>query len=256
MKKVLLIIFFAINFVNHLLAQDNGNGIYIDPNRSDPNARRSLILSANQVESFVGNWGNIGQGDIPISGVWPRGTGHDHIHELTGIIGASVVDTNGTRIVIISDGFRDGGGTSGELDPITNIGWKFHPLPGYVNLAQGQDEFANSLNSRSWPDTWPGKDATWNGLWNGFFGLHQFNADQEAFYMMDDTFNKEFQFFPIDGDFERQGLGMQVGTRLFQWTHPLAKDILFIYYEVTNIGDHDYDATESPIYFGLSLIHI
>ena len=140
----LLLMVFALPVAS---LQGQEDGIFIDPNRSDPNARRSLIMSANQVETFVGNWGNIGQGDIPISGVWPRGTGHDHIHELTGIIAASVIDTAGNRIVIITDGFRDGGGTSGELDPITNIGYKFHPIAGLCQRRARAGRICQQLES-------------------------------------------------------------------------------------------------------------
>ena len=66
-------------------AQDE---VWIDPNRSDQNRRRILIMNGNNDESMVGNWGNVGQGSNPISGVWPRGSGHDHIHEFTGIAAA------------------------------------------------------------------------------------------------------------------------------------------------------------------------
>ncbi len=231
-----------------LMAQSD---IWIDPNRSDPTKRRSLIMNANNVESMVGNWGNVGQGSNPISGVWPRGSGHDHIYEFTGIVAAEVPDTGGVKRVIVSDAFIDGGGTAGEFDPVTNIEYKFHPLSGYFNEVQGQDQFANSLNPLSWAFSWPGKDATWDGKWNGFFGLNQFNADQEAMYYIDDTWNSEFPFYPYQDDLERRGLGMQMHVRLFQWAHPLAKDILFFYFEISNAGDFTFNAEqEAPVFFG------
>jgi hypothetical protein len=129
----------------------SSNDIWIDPNKSDPTQRRSIILNGNNVESMVGNWGGIGKNNIPISGVWPRGSGHDHIFEFTGLVAAEVPDSTGKFIVIISDGYDDPGGTIGEYDPVTNIEYKYHPLPGYFNNEQGQDEFANSLNPVSWP---------------------------------------------------------------------------------------------------------
>ena len=229
-----------------LLAQ---SGIWIDPNRADATKRRSLIMNGNNVETMVGNWGNVGQGSNPISGVWPRGSGHDHIHEFTGIVAAEVPGSDGAMHIIVSDGYSDG--VNDEVDPITNIEYKFHPLDGYLNAIEGQDEFANSLNPQSWPFSWPGKDATWDGKWNGFFGLNQFNADQEAMYYIDDTWNAEFPFFPYDNDSDRRGLGMQMHVRLFQWAHPLAKDIIFFYFEISNASDFDYNtASDLPIYFG------
>ncbi|MDZ7269467.1 MAG: hypothetical protein ONB48_18790 [candidate division KSB1 bacterium] len=232
------------------LRAQNG-GVYLDPNRSDRLLRRAMIMNANQVETDITNHGTIARGnDSPIGGVWPRGTGHDHIHEMTGFIAAEVVDRNGQTIHIISDGYRDAGGSGGEIDPVTNISYKFHPLPGYFKVAPGQDELANSLNPSSWPETWPGKDQTWNGRWNGYFGLNQINADQEVLYVMDDSWNKEFQFYPFRDRPDWRGLGMQIETRLFQWAHPLAKDILFIHYQVSNIGEHTYNITDSKIFFG------
>ena len=234
---------------SHLFAQNN-SGIWIDPNKSDPTKRRSLYMSGNNIETMVGNWGNVAQGQDPIGGIWPKGTGHDHIFEFTGFVAAEVQDSSGNKVVIISDGYIDGGGTSGEFDRVTNIEYKYHPLPGYFNEVQGQDEFANSLNPVSWPPTWPGKDETWNGKWNGFFGLNQFNADQEAMYYIDDAWNNEFPFYPYNDYTDRKGLGIQISTRLFQWAHPLAKDILFYYFDITNVGDFEYLLDKNPIYFG------
>jgi len=249
--KIFIITFSTVMLAGtvKLLAQNNG-GIWIDPNRSDPNKRRTMIMNGNEVETVVGNWGNVGGAAYAISGVWPRGSAHAHIHEFTGLIAAQVIDSSGAPVVIISDGYVVGDGTEGEVDPVTNIEYRFHPLPGYFNEVEGQNELANSLNPKSWPLQWPGKDDTWDGKWNGFFGQNQFNADQEAMYYLDETYNKEFRFFPFEGDYERQGLGMQIHNRLFQWSHPLAKDVLFFYFEVTNIGDYNYDIDNSPIFFG------
>ena len=249
LTKFLIALLLAMLLQTSWLSAQN-SGIYIDPNQSDPKVRRSLIMNSNNVETMVGNWGNVGQGQNPISGIWPRGSGHDHIFEFTGFVAAEVPDSAGNLIVIISDGYIDGGGTSGEFDPGNNVEYKYHPLPGYYNDVQGQDEFANSRNPVSWPLTWPGKDNTWDGKWNGFFGMNQFNADQEAMYYIDDTWNKEFPFFPYNGGSDRRGLGVQIHTRLFQWAHPLARDIIFYYFDITNAGNYDYMLGKHPITFG------
>ena len=115
-----------------ILAQENGT-IYIDPNRADPKLRRVFIMNSNQVSTDMTNYGTIARGndsnpDDGAGGVWPTGTGHDHIHEMTGFIAARVVDRNGKEIHIISDGYRDPGGATSEIDPVTNIEYTFHPL--------------------------------------------------------------------------------------------------------------------------------
>ncbi len=245
-------------FSGWLWAQNNGT-IYIDPNKSNPEKRRVLIINSNQVSTDLTNYGTVGRGnDSDVAsgggGVWPRGTGHDHIHEVTGFIAGRVTTTDSLGasqpIYIISDGYRDAGGSQSEIDPVTNILWKFHPIGGYFNDELAQEDIANSLNPSSWPSSWPGKDAGWNNTWDGYFGLNQFNADQEVLYVMDDVWNKEYPFYPYASDTTRRGLGMQIETRLFQWAHPLAKDILFIHFQVSNAGDHTYHVSEDSIVFG------
>jgi len=238
-------------FLIYLVINAQQSGIYIDPNKSDPTLRRSMVINANQVETDITNFGTVGRANAsPIGGVWPRGTGHDHIFEMTGFIAAKVVDIYGNEVHLISDGYTDGGGTDNKMDPITNILYNFHPLPGYFNSEQGQDEIANSLNPESWPYVWPGHEGTFDGGWNGYFGFNQFNADQEVVYVMDDVWDKEYNFYPYNNDSTRRGIGLQIETRLFQWSHPLAKDIVFQHFQVSNAGDHNYDVEKDSIFFG------
>ena len=244
-----LLLLILVSSPGSTFAQRLGSGIYIDPDQSDPNARRVMVMNSNQVETEVTNYGSVARGgQSPIGGIWPRGTGHDHLHEMTGLIGAQVIGPNNDTTLIVSDGYSEFAGE--EIDPETNILMKFHPLSGYLRIAQDQNEIANSLNPLSWPEQWPGRSEEWDGTWNGFFGLNQFNADQEVYYVIDDSWNKEFNILPDPSQPDRQGLGMQIDTRLFQWSHPLAKDILFIYYQVTNVGQIEYNTSDTPIYFG------
>jgi len=245
---------FLLAAAGEIDAQDN-SGVYVDPNRSERQFRTNLNVAGNDVESIITNFGTIGRGNESINqaGVWPRGTGHGHLHEMTGFVGGEVNlnrgGVTGPKQVVISDGYRDGGET---IDPETGIEWKFQPLPGYLNLQATDVEIANSANPNSWPDSWPGRDASWDGAWNGFFGLNQFNADQEVFYVMDDAWNREYQFYPDSRDSTERGLGVQVNVRLFQWSQALAKDILFMQYEVTNTGttSYTYNMNDNPIFFG------
>jgi hypothetical protein len=235
-------------------AQVNESGVYIDPNPGQRDWRADLNVTGNQVESIVTNYGLIGKGNGSINqaGVWPKGTGHGHLHMMTGLIGARVPNASGVETVIVSDGYLEGG-----QDALTEsdgrIEWKFQPKPGYFNRDIAEPRIANSLSLETWPATWPDKPAEWDGAWNGFFGLNQFNSDQETFYVMDDWSNREFNFFPFgQGQPDKRGLGLQVDVRLFQWAQPLAKDILFMQYAVSNAGDVPYTSSLSgnPIFFG------
>lgn len=258
MKRQLLLTFAATAILllpfSDVYGQDD-SGVYVDPNRSERQFRTNLNVAGNDVESIITNFGTIGRGNESINqaGVWPRGTGHGHLHEMTGFIGTEVNLNRdgviGNKQVIISDGYRDGGET---IDPQTGIEWKFQPLPGYLNLGASNIQIANSQSPNSWPDSWPGRDASWNGAWNGFFGLNQFNADQEVFYVMDDAWNRQYPYFPDSRDSTRRGVGVQVNVRLFQWSQALAKDILFMQYEVTNTSttSYTYNMNDNPIFFG------
>ena len=71
-----------------LFAQVNDSGVFIDPNKGQQNEQVSFNLTGNQVESIITNWGSVGNGNGSINqaGGMAEGTGHGHIHEMTGII--------------------------------------------------------------------------------------------------------------------------------------------------------------------------
>ena len=233
--------------------QTNDSGIFIDDAKGRQDWRVDFNVTGNNVESIITNWGTVGNGNGSINqaGVWPKGTGHGHLHEMTGMAASRVRDVNGDLVTIVSDGYGASSNQS-EIDPETNIRWKFQPIPGYLNRNIEDPEIANSRNPSSWPDTWPDRPSEWDGQWNGYFGLNQFNADQEVFYVMDDLSHTKFEYYPIDGDLESGGMGLQIRVRIFQWDQALARDILFMQYEVSNIGDQQYTTSmdNNPIFFG------
>ncbi len=243
----ILILMVALQSGAELLAQ-NGE-IYIDPNISNRKKRRRLVMNANNMEMYITNWGTIADA-APFRGIWPKGTQHDHIHEMSGIVAGQVVDKDTNVVTIVSDGYMSG---RTDTDPITDIEWGLQPIPGYfqedpeINIG---NTFANSTDSTTWPLFWPGKEAKWNQKWNGYFGLHQFNADQEGYYMMDDLWNSEYNYYPVPGDSSRRGLGLQIEVRAFQWVHPLAQNVIFFHWQVTNIGEQVFNPESAPIYFG------
>ena len=242
----------AVSVFPSVTAQNNDTGVYIDPTKSDRDFRTRLNMAGNNVETIINNFGTIGSGNASINqaGVWPRGTGHGHLHEMTGWVTSRVDLPGGGRQVIVSNGYGDS--QSNVQDPETGVEWKFHPKPGYYDPTIDNPRIANQLDPNTWPDSWPGKDATWDGQWNGFFGLNQFSADQEAYYVMDDYWNRKFPFYPNANDSSKRGLGMQVSVRLFQWSQALANNILFMFYEVSNTGttSYSFNMNDNPIFFG------
>ena len=90
-----------------VMAQVNESGVFIDANKGQQDERVDFNLTGNQVESIITNWGSVGNGNGSINqaGVWPRGTGHGHIHEMTGIIVTRTKDAEGNNVTIVSDGY-------------------------------------------------------------------------------------------------------------------------------------------------------
>jgi len=95
--------------------------------------------------------------------------------------------------------------------------------------------------------SWPDQTSDWNRQWDGFFGKNIKNADLETFFVFDDNEDRQyidqFNFRPDAGDSTRGGLGMQVRARGFQWSQVLAEDVIFWYYEITNMSTTDYPKT-------------
>ncbi len=92
------------------------------------------------------------------------------------------------------------------------------------------------------PDSWP------NGWYNANLQEYQWpgalrqgssNSDMEAFFVIDDRGNKEFEYYPFEDDSTRRGLGIEIECRYYQWANPLAEDIIFLIYKVTNKSDKD-----------------
>lgn len=246
-----LVLFMALGSVAGIFAQETG-GIYIDPNRGAKVYRKTVIMNSNRTESILGNWGIFGKQDDLYSGVWPKGTGHGHVHEMTLLVTAEVVDNTGALIHVSSESY----GNTGNVAPDGTQYW-WNPLPGYANehrffrkadgTVDSTSQIAHSADNTTWPTTWPGKSGAWSGTWNGYFGQNQFSADDEAIYVIDDFMNKKWPYYPIISDSTKRGLGLQCETRLFQWSHPLAQDLIFIHFQITNVSNNDYNRN---IYLG------
>ena len=64
----------------------------------------------------------------------------------------------------------------------------------------------------------------------------------ESFFVVDDRTNKEFEYYPFEADSTKRGLGIEIESRYYQWANPLAEDIIFLIYKVTNKSDKDLNA--------------
>ena len=207
---------------------------------------------------------------------WPVGSGVTYGFEYIFWVGSEVVTNEGDTLHIISDRYtgssRDvpspedhnwgwepppgyfndgeivegvdedlnGNGVLDEGEDLNNNGRLDHKLINRVEFP------AMSHLPETWPYDWPagsfpGEPGTRRNKWNGLFGAFA-RADQESYYVIDDRSNDEFPYFPfpenaapfLEGG--RRGVGLQVEVRNFQWSNPLAEDILISIYKIKNVS--------------------
>ncbi len=204
-----------------------------DPNTGDRFWEKSGIMDGNMVRTIFFNHGEIAHYNTPFSGEWPKGSGHLYVDGVAAFVQAECVDEDGDTIHPMEINYRedidfDFGGYA--------LGW--WPLPGYC--AFYQDSPAMSDDPDSWPVSWPDQPDEWSGYWNGYFGKGVQNADLETYYVIDDDYDTEWNFYPDSTDTTRRGLGLEVAVRGFQWSHVLAEDCIFWHFAITNEGTYTY----------------
>src|SRR5262245_22260366 len=181
----------------------------------------------------------------------PKGSGMDYSDGITPFVLAKVGRSSGDSIFIMETGYRE----RQALSPYTSRIMRFEPRPGWFqadpSITRGLRP-AMSHDPRTWPATWPDKvgdpdDPGWPGSWDGYFGKRA-AADQESYTVMDDDYYDAFAYYPDSRDSTRQGLGLRVGVRGFQWAKPQAGNLIFWHYDVTNESTTDYD---NNVVFGL-----
>jgi hypothetical protein len=216
----------------------------VDKNKGTPYEIRNGMMDGNLVGTIYYNYGEVGdwQNFPTVSGVWPKGTNHTYIDGVAMIVQAEAKDAAGNMIHPLETNYYE----YVRTNQATNAKYGWEPLPGYANAFQATP--AQSTNPGTWPPHWPDRPSSWDGSWNGFFGKGIQNADLETYFVYDDDADREYlqpphSFHPDADDPTRGGLGMQVHARGFQWSQVLAEDVIFWYYEITNMGTTDYART-------------
>jgi len=197
--------------------------------------RKFGLHDGNKIRTLFYNYGSIGRPNTEPSMEWPAFSNHGYAYEFGPIVGAEVVDADSDTVVIFSDGMLDGG----DFDPSggANV-WGWEPLPGYT--ADGQQYIGLSNNPATWGDNFP-TDKDGFLVWPGQFGNGVVVADLESYYVMDDRYNAEFQYYPVPSDSSIRGLGVEVTVRGYQYAASVAEDIIFFQYEVKNVSEKTLD---------------
>lgn len=215
----------------------------VDKNKGDHNQNRKGFMDGNLAATVYYNYGEIAdwENEASRSGVWPKGTNHTYVDGVAIIVQAEATDPAGKLIHPLETNYYE----FTRYNNSTGVTYGWWPLPGYS--ATYGTEPARSDISSTWPEKWPDRPSDWAGKWNGFFGKGVFNADVETYFVFDDNEDREYllknKFKPDADDPTRGGLGMQVRARGFQWSQVLAEDVIFWYYEITNMGTYDYQKT-------------
>jgi hypothetical protein len=228
-----------------------------DSARGRLDAQRTGLHDANNIRTLFYNMGMVGdyQTNPDLTSFHsveiPNGKGVNYCDGTTPFVLAKIKQKNGKEAYIMETGYRE----REAVSPYLNRTMQFEPRPGYLqdNPAINKNRYiAMSNDPRTWPDEWPDKaddkyDPGWKGSWNGYFGKRP-AADQESFFVMDDGYYDAWDFQPDSRDPTRKGLGLKVEVRGFQWANPLATNVIFWHYDITNEGTTDYD---NNIIFGL-----
>lgn len=184
------------------------------------------ILDTNQVSTSFHNRGGIGNHFYLYSLMWPRGAlSLCYFYPSGLLIGGEVVNTQGDTLHIINDGFNHI--SHGDFEPATTNPWGWLPLPGYDNPSGSK--VAISDDTTTWALTWQ--------EWPGKHGNGVLRADLETYWVMNDSSNAEFNYYPIASDSSFRGLGLDVSCRGYQWVRPEFEDFIIFTYDITNVGD-------------------
>ena len=210
--------------------------------------RKFVIVSGNKITTVLYNYGSVcaPSGYEGVIGnvtdlAW-NGLGYGYEFGL--LAGARVAGINGDSVSIISDSHRRI--REGDYSTGGEIKWGWLPKSGYSDPNQNNvasltatDEDGDGKPD-SWPDSWYSAGAG-TYLWPAFLGDASTAPDEEVFYAIDDYTNYEFvaDYMPFDGDPTKAGLGLDADVRILQFNNPLAEDMIFMVYQMTNASDKD-----------------
>lgn len=216
--------------------------------------RKETIINGNQIRVLMTNQGSISTPNADASNadlVWPNGpNGLGYGYEFGPLVAAEVIGDNGDTLHIVDDGFLLQ--ADGDFEPGTADKWGWEPKLGFSDPRSNEVATFSDLDSDmdgkpdSWPENWY-NETLGRYVWPAFLGDDATTPDEEVFYKMDDFDNREFPYRPLPNDSTIAGLGLELEVRIFQFNNPLAEDIIFLVYTITNVGQKQLD----KVYLGM-----
>ena len=224
--------------------------------------RQKAILNGNKITTEIWNYGSISSPGNRVTDIVWEGLGYGY--EFGPFICAEVEVSSASHqdaypkvsaqgdttwyARVISDGLTSLGG---EVSPDGTEFYGWEPLAfnddlsvPYADPLSENIPTSNDLdrNGDGKPDSWPFgwyNENLKDYVWPGALRQGSSNSDLESFFVVDDRNNKEFNYFPFSADSTRRGLGIEIECRYYQWANPLAEDIIFLIYKVTNKSSKD-----------------
>ena len=216
---------------------------------------RSLIINGNKIRTIVYNNGSITRPNTLGNSadlVWNRlGYGFEFVP----LVAAKVPSMLGDSVWMLDDGMYTP--SQGAYSPDGTLKWGWLPKAGYAD-PKSTDIAAWSHRATvggdltrkpySWPQSWYNQTLG-RYVWPAYLGNDATSPDEEVYFVADDYTNAKWKdkYLPFPGDTTRLGLGLDLECRFFQFNNPLAEDIIFLVYRVTNRSPR----TIGKVYFGM-----
>ncbi len=219
----------------------------------DQRAIKDVIISGNKITTILYNYGSICKPNtLPnIADLVWHGLGYGFEF---GPLALGMVKTqvNGRDTSVIVDDNSHILTTQGTWSPDGTEKWGWLPKDGYADPNQPYIATlsAKDLNGDGKPDSWPNRwynAGAGKYLWPAFLGDQATSPDEEAYYVMDDFSNKFSPYYPFPSDSSLRGMGLNAEVRIFQYNNPLAENIMFVVYQITNASEKDLDT----VYFAM-----
>ncbi|MCK9211018.1 MAG: hypothetical protein M0P61_09310 [Ignavibacteriaceae bacterium] len=224
----------------------------------DPRAIKEVIISGNKITTVVFNYGSICKGNYlgnVADLVW-KGLGNGF--EFGPLVAAAVPIPNANggydTTIIVDDSFILPG--QGSYSPDGTLKWGWLPKSDYADPNQTEIARLNAPDKNfdgkpdSWPERWYSPGAG-KYVWPAFLGDQATAPDEEVYYVDDDFTNQAYikgpAYYPFINDSTKRGLGLDMEVRILQFNNPLAENIIFLVFQITNVSDKDLP----KVYFGM-----
>ncbi len=205
------------------------------------NLLKESIINGNKITTLVFNYGSITEpnrlGNVADL-VW-QGLGYGF--EFGPLAASEVVGSSNEILHIVDDSFIRFSPLQGDYSPDGKEKWGWLPKDGFVDPDQEEIARLNIGDSDGdgKPDSWPEnfyEPGIGRYVWPAFLGDQSTAPDEEVYFVVDDYTNREFPYYPF-ADSTKRGLGLDMEVRIIQFNNPLAEDIMFLVYQITNASE-------------------